>query len=55
MTFYQIVIEEEEYDDCLYSTNKWCRENPIVRWEHDYIKKQYTIDVELIRKSRPQS
>ncbi len=38
-----ITLSEVEYWDSIYSTNEWCLSVTILSWEHDFVKKQYTI------------
>ena len=40
----KIVISEEDYKNSQYSTKEWEQSVIVVKWEHDFEKKQYTID-----------
>lgn len=39
----QVVIKEEDWQESKYRTIQWEQSVEIVRWEHDYEKKTYTI------------
>jgi len=43
-----IVISEDDYSDSIYNTIEWEHSVIIVRWEHDYENKRYTIDFKTI-------
>jgi len=40
----QIIIKEEDWNNSIYRTREWEQSVEIIRWEHDYEKKQYVID-----------
>lgn len=42
----KIVISEEDYNNSQYSTKEWEQSVTIVRWEHDFEEKKYTITFE---------
>lgn len=44
----QIIISEEDYLGSIYSTYSWEKSVEIVRYEHDFEKKQYVIDYKEI-------
>jgi hypothetical protein len=37
------VMPEDDYLISKYCTDEWMKSVPIIKWEHDYILKQYTI------------
>ena len=43
----RVVIKEENYEDSIYNTNEWNKlpNVDIKKWEHDYVKKEYIIDI----------
>jgi hypothetical protein len=40
----QIIIKEEDWGKSIYNTREWEKSVEIIRWEHDFVKKQYVID-----------
>ena len=42
----KIVISEEDYNNSQYSTKEWEQSVTIVRWEHNFEEKNYTITFE---------
>ena len=40
----QIIVKEADWENSKYRTREWEQSVKIVRWEHDYEKKQYVID-----------
>lgn len=40
----QIIIQEEDWSESVYRTKEWEDSVDLIRWEHDYVKKQYIID-----------
>lgn len=39
----QIIISEDEWEDSIYKTKEWEQSVEVLKWEHDYIKKEYII------------
>jgi hypothetical protein len=40
----QIIIKEAAWEASIYRTREWEQSVEIIRWEHDYEKRQYVID-----------
>ena len=40
----QIIIAEKDWKDSKYRTVEWEQSVTIIKWTHDYEKKQYIID-----------
>ena len=40
----QIIVKECDWETSKYRTVEWEQSVEIVRWEHDYEKRQYVID-----------
>lgn len=40
----RVVIKENDWQNSKYRTVEWEQSVEIIRWEHDYEKKQYVID-----------
>ena len=40
----QIKFTEDEYDSSIYTTTNWHNSVTVLRWEHDFVKQEYTID-----------
>ena len=40
----QIIVKEADWKKSKYRTREWEQSVEIVRWEHDYEKKQYVIN-----------
>lgn len=38
-----VIIKEEDWTESIYRTKEWEDSVDILRWEHDYEKKQYVI------------
>ena len=41
---HQVIIKESDWVNSKYRTKEWEQTVEIVRWEHDYIERIYTID-----------
>ena len=40
----RVIVKEEDWIDSIYSTKEWEQSIELIRWEHDYVKKEYIID-----------
>lgn len=40
----QVIIKEEDWANSIYRTIEWENSVILLRWEHDYVNKQYIID-----------
>lgn len=43
----QIIIKGEDWENSIYNTREWEKSVEIIRWEHDFVKKQYVIDYKV--------
>ena len=40
----KIIVKESDWEDSMYRTQEWEQSVEIIRWEHNFLLKQYVID-----------
>ena len=51
-TFYTFTVSEKDFFEYKFNTIEWEQTIEIINWEHDWIKKEYTIIFDEIGKGR---